>query len=227
MKALLTAGMAFLCVATSHAASGPASESWLPTEQVQGLMDSLRARPKASFGWSRPPDKAREGVPDFACGIFGSRCAIRRVEFRITAREFVPINLGFLALGPKGSGGAVDGPGKQGNGIFRVLKNEPTEMSMIVKSGFIDGTVTLRRDPVTGNDTMRYQGRLAKDDVWGPVEDKLTEIEVRYDVQTDAGSINWVEEGVEKVERFWGGGKGGKRMTIEFGGGWNHDFNRE
>ncbi|MBI4679044.1 MAG: hypothetical protein HY748_15820 [Elusimicrobia bacterium] len=241
MKALSAALIPLLLAASSRAAPAPSSETWFPFEQVQGLMDGVKTFPRPGFG--RPPAAIRCSVPamepdadiepgcgpSFACGVFGSHCAGKRPtpKSMAQAQEISPINLGFKALGPEGSGGKIDGPGRQGNGTFKVLKNDPYEMSMEVKTGYIDGIVTLKRDSAAGKDAMRYQGRLWKDGEWGPVEDKATEIEVRYDARKDEGSINWIENGEEKSERFWRGGKGGKVMTIEFSGGWNHDFHRD
>jgi hypothetical protein len=147
----------------------------------------------------------------------------------MTAQQAQPINPGFKAMGPAGGGGKIDGPGKQGNGTFRVLVNDPYEMSMRVQTGYIDGIITLKREPSTGKDTMRYLGRRWNDDAadWNPNEDTLTDITIAYDPKTDRGSIRWTADGEEKSENYWGGGKDDKVMTIEFGGGWDHDFRRD
>ena len=49
-----------------------------------------------------------------------------------------------------------------------------------------------------------------------------------YDAGRDRGLIRWQENGAWKQEGYWGGGRAGRRgMTIELGGGWDHDFSRD
>ena len=75
---------------------------------------------------------------------------------------------------------------------------------------------------------MRFAGRRWDNgrDEWGPQEDKTKEVVVEYDAKKDLGYIRWVEDGEWKSERYWNGSKG-TRMTIEFGDGWDHDFQQD
>ncbi|MBI5882185.1 MAG: hypothetical protein HZB91_03670 [Elusimicrobia bacterium] len=238
MKGLSAALLPCLLAAPALAGPAPSADSWLPAEQASGLIGKARSLSNPSFG--KPPSPAScpapaqgrdsedcEGIPDLACGVFGSNCNGKRPKPKPAALDQSPINTGFRSMGTAGSKGKIDGPGKQGNGSFKVLVNDPFELSMEVKTGYIDGIITLKRDPATGKDSMRYQGRRRQEEAWGPVEDKLTEIVITYDAKTDRGRISWLEDGEEKSEGYWGGGKNDKVMTIEFGGGWDHDFFRD
>jgi hypothetical protein len=130
-------------------------------------------------------------------------------------------------MGPAGSKGKIDGPGVQGNGTFKVLANAHYELSMMIKTGYMDGAITLKRDQATGKDTLRYQGRRWVDGAWTEPEDTTTGIAITYKAKDDRGKISWTEDGEEKSEGSWGGGDDDKTMTIEFGGGWDHDFFRD
>jgi hypothetical protein len=136
-----------------------------------------------------------------------------------------PIGPGFKALGPAGQTGRIDGPGGKGNGTYQVSRNEDYHLQVVLKTGYLDGTVALARDPATGGTTMRFSGRRWDGDKgqWGPEEDAAKEVVLEYDADRDRGTIRWVEDGEWKSERYWEGAKGDS-MTIEFGGGWDHDF---
>lgn len=136
-----------------------------------------------------------------------------------------PLDTPFQALGPTGKTGRIDGPFTKGNGVYRVELNSPYELRFLVKTGYMDGQLTLKRDPVTGLDSMRLVGRMwdRKNRAWGPVEDNTKAIKIEYDPRNDAGQLRWVgEDRVEKTERFYNG-RSGRSMTIEFNG-WGHDF---
>ncbi|MBI5209675.1 MAG: hypothetical protein HY927_06880 [Elusimicrobia bacterium] len=219
-------------------------EPWYPADQLPVLVSAMKSLPQRSPEEFLPmlapiacslPEQGEdpgnsEDCPDPKELSYDSLAKPRaeKLNARPPLRMMGPhpaINTGFQAMGQAGSTGSVDGPGKQGNGGYRVLANSPFEVSMRVKTGFIDGIMTLKRNPDTGKDTMRYQGRLWKDERWAPNEDTTTDVEIRYDAKRDSGSINWKENGRWKAERYWGG-SGGKSMTIEFGGGWDHAFYR-
>ncbi|MBI5624374.1 MAG: hypothetical protein HY924_11400 [Elusimicrobia bacterium] len=243
MKAWSALALLCLLAGNSLAATALSGEPWLAAEQAQVLIGRAKSlshppgsQPSASVSCTRPAQGEDSplacGKPDFSCGVFGSACDGKRPAPGpvLAAGDPPPINPGFKTMGPAGSGGRVDGPGKQGNGTFKVLVNDPYVMSMRVQTGYIDGIMTLSRDPKTGKDTMRYQGRRWNDEKrdWNPFEDKLTEITITYDPKEDRGRIRWVDDGEEKSEGYWGGGgDDDKLMTIEFGGGWDHDFHRD
>lgn len=230
------------CILSSlaYSAPAPAAETWFPAEQVQGVLKSAKSLSSPAFGRPGPAagelapvrggrdlDRDSEGPVDFSCGVTGSQCADKRQEKRKPRKlENTPINAGFLAMGDANSTGKIDGPGKQGNGTFKTLKNDPFEMSMEIKTGYIDGIMTLKRDQKTNKDTLRFQGKLWKSGEWAKPVDDTVDIELHYNAKTDEGTISYTENGQDKSEGFWGG-KEGKSMTIEFGGGWDHDFYRD
>ncbi|MFA6003086.1 MAG: hypothetical protein WC881_03370 [Elusimicrobiota bacterium] len=136
-----------------------------------------------------------------------------------------PLDTPFQALGPTGKTGRIDGPFSKGNGRYRVELNSTYELRFIVQTGYMDGQLTLKRDPITGLDSMRLLGRMwdRKNRTWGPTEDNTKAIKIEYDSQADTGCIHWLaENNTKKTERFYNG-RSGRRMTIEFEG-WGHDF---
>lgn len=168
------------------------------------------------------------------CGPWGALCGEKlpsRDAAAPNARQegvVTPLTTGFKGLGSAGKTGKIDGPGKKGNGSYRVGKNDPYELQLVIKTGYIDATLTLTRDPATGKDKMRFQGRLwdqGKGD-WGLPQDTANDVVVGYNSGNDEGTLRWQENGKWKSEGFWGG-KAGTKMTIEFGGGYNHDFEQD
>lgn len=168
-------------------------------------------------------------VMQLDCGIWGILCS-EDMPFRAaSARENVqPINTGFKALGLAGVSGKIDGPAWKGDGTYRMKRNDSLEVDIIINTGYIDGQMTLTRDPQTGADTLRFAGRLWDKDknCWGPDRDDISNITIIYDAKKDRGEIPWKENGETKKEQYWNGKKGRTKMTIEFGGGWDHAFQR-
>ncbi len=171
-------------------------------------------------------DEQEDPVMQLDCGIWGVLCS-EDMPFRAASTKGIhPINTGFIALGWAGATGKIDGPGWKGNGTYRMEKNNASEMSITIVTGYIEGRMTLTRDPQTGADTLHFVGRnWDKDkDRWGPHFDEAGELIATYDAGEDEGKITWKENGVWKSERYWNGRRGRTKMTIEFGGGWNHTF---
>lgn len=140
------------------------------------------------------------------------------------------INAGFAALGPAGTKGTVDGPGKQGNGAYEMLKNDPFEVIITIETGFISATMTFTRDSLTGADTLRFVGKKwdTMTGKWGPPTDRTNSLTVNYNPGRDRGNFHWLEDGKSYTERFWDGGQASSRsMTIELGGGWDHTFSHD
>jgi len=152
-----------------------------------------------------------------------SRGLAARPQQRLKPGGSSPINTGFQALGPAGKTGKVDGPGLQGNGRYRVLKNEPFETALSVRTGYIDGEFHIKRDPAAGKDVLRFAGRYwsRKTRAWEPARDQCFEICLSYDANRDVGRISWGNDIDESVS-FSRGGRG-RQMTVAFGG-WSHDF---
>ncbi len=189
----------------------------------------LLAGTKASAETVLSDEAEQEPVMQFNCGIWGVLCSAD-MPFRAASTKGIhPINTGFIALGQTGTAGKIDGPGKKGNGTYRMKRNDSLEVSIIINTGYIDGQMTLVREPQTGADTLRFAGKLWDKDkkCWGPYLDDAGNITIIYDAKKDRGKIPWNENGKQKTERYWNGREGRTKMTIEFGGGWDHDFIRK
>lgn len=186
--------------------------------RAQHARDQKRAACAPRPGPDGDAAKACEGVVEF-----GWRLCPEGEILRLP--DAGPINAGFAALGPAGKTGKIDGPGRQGNGTYRVDKNEPLELSVFVNTGYIRAQVTLTRDPQTGKDRARFTGKFwdNRNGRWGPDVDDSSDAVVSFDRKGDSGKLQWNDKGTWKEERYWGG-KSGKSMTIEFGGGYDHDF---
>jgi hypothetical protein len=157
------------------------------------------------------------------CGALGEQCA-GPVETVVGAQVVEPVNRGFLGLGPAGTKGEIDGPMSRGNGSYTVEKNDAFELQFTMNTGYIKAQFTVTRDQATGADTMHFKGKLYKDGKWTEDRDVTYGIQISYDSGQDRGKIRWKENGKWKEEGFWGGRAGSKKMTIEFGGGYDHDF---
>jgi len=199
-------------------------------EAAQGLVGQMRALSGTIS--SRPvPRAAAEDAAAFElmrCGPWGASCADLFATTALSpgySNDTSPIGTGFKALGPAGKTGTVDGPGIQGNGVYRVVSNDAYRLQIVVQTGYISGEITLVRDPDSGHTTMRFAGYRwdKKKKAWGPQEDKTQDVVVEYNEKKDLGYMRWVEDGQWKSERYYDGRKG-TSMTIEFGGGWGHDF---
>jgi hypothetical protein len=208
-------------------ASGADSFAAADLEQAQAIVGRMRALSQVIS--SRPEPRSPADMAQLRrCGPWGAFCAqdlAKAQRVRAYANNATPIGAGFKALGPAGKTGAIDGPGGQGDGTYRVVANEDYRLQIVVDTGYISGEITLTRDPAAGGTTMRFAGRRWDDDqdAWGPAEDATKDVVVEYDAKKDLGYLRWVEDGEWKYERYWGGARG-SGMTIEFGGGWNHDF---
>ena len=210
--------------------SGPFAASDM--ESARGIVGGMQSFSRG-LTLRDHPAAAGEAVPLelLRCGPWGVFCAqhlTMAIAPQSTQNEKTPFGAGFKALGPVGKTGKIDGPGGKGNGAYRVDVNEDYRLEAIIKTGYMAGRVVLTRDPATGAATMRFAGRRWDSDKgeWGAEEDKTKEVVVEYDAKKDRGTIRWVEDGEWKSERYWGGAEGAD-MTIEFGGGWDHDFQQD
>lgn len=177
------------------------------------------------------PDAARNAAGTAAdegpCPMWSDACAEpRRAQAFIKVAVITPINPGFKALGAAGKTGTIDGPGAPGNGSYTVDANNPYEVKLTIKTGRIDAQLTLSRDPSTGKDTVRRNGRIWKQGAWTTSKDVSFPAQLVYDAARDNGTITWNEEGLAKKEGYWHGASG-TTMTIELGGGWDHDFSQD
>lgn len=144
---------------------------------------------------------------------------------RVQARQIVPINAGFQALGARGTKGRIKGPHPLGfaDGTYEVVENSPFLVVIAMRTGYIDGRFTLKRDQATGRDTLGFAGRLMQDGRWGAPQNGMNEGSVFYDAATDTGAIRWVMNGQWRQDTFLRGRAGGRSMRITLGGH-AHDF---
>jgi hypothetical protein len=146
-------------------------------------------------------------------------------SLRATA-QVTPINQGFRALGPAGATGQVKaGPFGVGNGTYRVAANDPYQILLDVKTNYVDGRFTLKRDATTGQDSLGFAGRLKDPNTgtWSDVN-SLKDGSVTYDAGSDSGAIGWTLQGKSQKDNYHDGASGGD-MTISLSGH-DHEFIR-
>ena len=221
----LTAAAVLSLLLSSPTHAGPAlGETWAQQTRVKTLIQTVR---KQLSQRPAPAKKRSAGSKastlDLGCGLFGVLCPQKL--FRPMETGSKPINTGFKALGSADQTGEIDGPGRKGNGRYKTIKNQPYELILHIKTGYVDGTIGFKREKNTGKDVMSFSGRYWDQGKgkWGPQVDAKNDVVVTYDARRDKGKIRWLENGKWKQERYWGG-KAGIEMTIELAGGWNHDF---
>lgn len=156
--------------------------------------------------------------------------AVQPASFRFfslrSAAQVVPINRGFQALGPAGATGQVKaGPFGVGNGTYRVAANDPYQILLDVKTNYVDGRFTLKRDATTGQDLLGFAGRLKDPNTgaWSDVN-SLNSGTVTYDPSSDSGAIGWSLQGKSQKDSYHDGATGGD-MTISLSGH-DHEFIR-
>ncbi|MBI5596396.1 MAG: hypothetical protein HY928_09945 [Elusimicrobia bacterium] len=213
----------------------PALAAAAPAPVQRDLMGAARAAlrqggfpvmDKAPVAVPMPDDEQAFRVP--ACGLFGSQCPSAPSETGAKSANG-PLQTGFMALGSAGKTGTVDGPGRQGNGTYRVDQNDPYALRLWIATGYVEGTVSLTRDEATGRDVLGFTGKYWDQDKgnWGAPVSGSNEVVISYEARKDSGKIRWQENGSWKEERYWGGRAGRTSMTIELAGGWDHDFKQD
>jgi hypothetical protein len=143
-----------------------------------------------------------------------------------------PVNQGFLGLGAAGKTGRIAGPSlfglPVGNGTYRVLENGPWQVVLVVKTGFVDGKFTIKRDPNTGKDTLGFNGTAwdSARGAMGAPGNSMDGGRIAYSPATDSGEISWKLNGAPQKDKFKGGRAGSRGMSITLGGN-NHDFTQD
>ncbi len=213
-------------------ASAAEIDGWILSAEftrVRGALERFRERPRPQApGWDAPAEDDVDLPKGMRWAPVGAGGASRN-RFFAGDLDRSPINTGFQAMGRAGDTGGIDGPGRKGNGRYRVVKNDPYEVAMDIQTGYVSGIMTLRRDPATGKDQMLFSGRVwdGDNDRWGAHEDKTNDVVITYDAWHDCGKIIWTEKGGRKEEGFWEGRAGRRSMIIELGGGYNHRFDQD
>jgi hypothetical protein len=200
------------------------------------MQGARRAAAQSQRPAPRPSDPAADAFArSLADGIWGGGRAdalsVPGARFSaaaaLTAPQPAPINRGFQGLGPAGKSGRVKGPGifGSGDGTYRVIENGPWQVVLQMKTGYIDGTFTLKRDAATGKDSLGFAGSLWDSNNGGmsPPTNSVNDGKVDYDAASDAGNIGWRLNGEWKQDAYHGGRAGSRGMTITLGGH-GHDF---
>ena len=225
----------------SAASAAPAQEFKLPDE-IGSVMRDIR-RVAAGAQTTPRPTASADGDAfgrSLSFGIWGGGKADRLArpeprfgalsDVRTSATQPAPINRGFQGLGPAGKTGRVKGPGifGSGDGIYRVIENGPWQIVLQMKTGYIDGRFTLKRDAATGQDSLGFSGRLWDSDNgrMGPPTDSANDGQVSYDAASDSGGIAWRLNGQWRQDSYHGGRAGASGMTITLGGH-GHDFTQD
>jgi hypothetical protein len=153
--------------------------------------------------------------------------AFRAAVARFWAQAVSPINTGFQALGPAGKTGTVQGPPMGGDGTYRVIQNDPMEMVFAMKTGYVDGTFTLKRDAASGQDQLGFDGKTKDGPFSGWTPSKGTYAgQISYDAGSDSGTISWKFNGNQITDKFSGGRAGSASMTITLNGH-SHTFTQD
>lgn len=148
------------------------------------------------------------------------------VVFR-AARAGTPINAGFLALGAAGKTGKVAGPPFGGDGTYHVLQNDANQMVFDMKTGYVQGRFTIKRDAATGRDTLGFDGRTKSGPFSGWTQcSGLYDGEITYNAGSDSGTIRWQFNGQEVRDTYKGGRAGSRSMTITLKGH-SHTFTQD
>ena len=216
-------------------AAAPAQDFLLP-EELGAIMQGAR---RVAAQPQRPARPAADPAADafaraLTAGLWGAgKADPLPAETRFSAAAALaapqpaPINRGFQGLGPAGKTGRVKGPGifGSGDGTYRVVENGPWQVTLQMKTGYIDGIFTLKRDPATGKDSLGFSGRLwdADNGRMTPPTTSVNDGKVDYDAATDSGGIGWRLNGQWKQDAYHGGRAGSGGMTITLGGH-GHDF---
>jgi hypothetical protein len=230
--------MALLPLLLALAVAAPAQDFAMP-EEIGAIMQNTRrlaaesrAAPKGAPA-ARSDAAADAFAKALGAGLWGGGKAdplpapAGRATFAAAAVQIAPINRGFLGLGAAGAAGRVKGPGLfgSGDGGYRVVENGDWKVVLRVKTGYIDGTFTLARDPATGKDSLGFNGSLWDSDAgrMTPPSNSVNDGQVGYDPASDTGTIAWRLNGRWNQDTYRGGRAGARGMTITLGGH-GHDF---
>lgn len=229
-------GMTVLPILLALAVAAPAQDFMMP-EEIGAVLQSTRRLAAEARGAPKGAAAADPAGDAFAkalaSGLWGGGKADplpappRRTGFSADAVQPAPINRGFLGLGPAGKTGRVKGPGifGSGDGTYRVVENGPWQVVLQMKTGYIDGSFTLKRDPATGKDSLGFNGRLwdSNQGRMSDPTDSVNDGQVGYDPGSDTGTIAWRLNGQWNQDTYRGGRAGAGGMTITLGGH-GHDF---
>jgi len=214
------------------AVAAPAQDFMMP-EEIGAILQGARRLAAEAKAAPRPAAANAQGdafARSLKRGLWGGGKADPLFAAQdAQAVQPAPINRGFQGLGPAGKTGRVKGPGifGSGDGTYRVVENGPWQIVLLMKTGYIDGTFTLKRDAATGKDSLGFNGRLWDADrgEMSPPANSVNDGTVGYDPASDTGTIAWRLNGQWNQDTYRGGRAGSGGMTITLGGH-GHDFSQ-
>jgi hypothetical protein len=153
--------------------------------------------------------------------------AFRAAAAPVRAAAAAPINTGFQALGPAGKTGTVQGPALGGDGTYRVIQNDATQMIFDMKTGYVNGRFTLVRDAATGKDILGFAGQTKDGPFSGWTQASGNYAgQITYNPGSDSGTIAWQLNGEQISDTYSGGRAGSRSMTITLKGN-SHTFTQD
>src|SRR3569832_1589467 len=104
-----------------------------------------------------------------------------------SAQAGAAINTGFLALGAAGKTGQVQGP-PGGDGTYKVWQNDANQMIFDMRTGYVVGRFTIKRDPATGKDQLGFEGSTKDGPFsgWTPAKGIYSGV-ITYNPASDSG----------------------------------------
>jgi hypothetical protein len=163
-----------------------------------------------------------------AAGAPGAVAQFRAASVKLRAAQAAsPINAGFLALGAAGKTGSIKGPPMGGDGTYRVIQNDPTQMVFDMKTGYVAGRFTLTRDAATGKDMLGFDGKTKDGPFsgWTQISGSYPGL-IAYNAGSDSGTIDWQFNGEQIRDTFNGGRAGSRSMVITLKGN-THTFTQD
>lgn len=143
------------------------------------------------------------------------------------AQAGTPINSGFMALGAAGKTGKISGPPLGGDGTYRVIQNDASQMVFDMNTGYVAGRFTLKRDAATGKDTLGFDGQTKSGPFSGWTPSKgIYDGQVTYAPGSDSGTILWQLNGQMIQDTYSGGRAGSRTMVITLKGN-KHTFTQD
>lgn len=142
------------------------------------------------------------------------------------AQAGAAVNTGFLALGAAGATGQVQGP-PGGDGTYKVWQNDANQMIFDMRTGYVVGRFTIKRDLATGKDQLGFEGSTKSGPFsgWTPAKGIYAGV-ITYNPASDSGTVVWQLNGETIRDTYNGGRAGNRSMTITLKGH-EHTFTQD
>ncbi|HXT01241.1 MAG TPA: hypothetical protein VN915_11235 [Elusimicrobiota bacterium] len=144
----------------------------------------------------------------------------------VAQKAVAPVNTGFQALGAAGKTGQVQGP-PGGDGTYKVWQNDANQMVFDMRTGYVAGRFTIKRDPATGKDLLGFEGSTKDGPFsgWTPAKGIYTG-QITYNPGSDSGTVIWQLNGETIRDTYKNGRAGSRSMTITLKGH-EHTFTQD